>query len=233
MKRLLEWWRANQWRVGAGALAVALVSSPWWGRYLITQLAYFRVRKVEIVGVRYLAPNEILKRLSVDTTASVWNDPEPLEARVARHPQVRSVRVTRKLPGTLVVTVEENYPVALVQGGQGLRAYDAGGRELPLDPSRVAIDLPIVMRRDATTLRLLGDLRDRRPSLFSRVSDVRRVGKDELLWHIASLSVRTMGDVTVDRLAEVFPVEADLAKRRALVAELDLRYRDQVIARLQ
>jgi hypothetical protein len=42
-----------------------------------------------------------------------------------------------------------------------------------------------------------------------------------------------MDDVTARRLAEIYPVEGDLARRRARVAELDLRYRDQVIARLQ
>jgi hypothetical protein len=42
-----------------------------------------------------------------------------------------------------------------------------------------------------------------------------------------------MGDITVERLGDILPVEADLARRQARVAELDLRYRDQVIARLQ
>jgi len=39
--------------------------------------------------------------------------------------------------------------------------------------------------------------------------------------------------VSVERLSDIFPVESDLIRRRANVAELDLRYRDQVIARLQ
>jgi hypothetical protein len=37
----------------------------------------------------------------------------------------------------------------------------------------------------------------------------------------------------VNRLADIIPVEHDLARRGAHVAELDLRFRDQVIARLQ
>jgi len=45
--------------------------------------------------------------------------------------------------------------------------------------------------------------------------------------------VRAMADVTPQRLAEIYPVENDLTRRQARVAELDLRYRDQVIARLQ
>jgi cell division protein FtsQ len=41
-----------------------------------------------------------------------------------------------------------------------------------------------------------------------------------------------MRDVTLDRLADIAPVEDDLAKKHLRVAEIDLRYRDQVIARL-
>jgi len=39
--------------------------------------------------------------------------------------------------------------------------------------------------------------------------------------------------LSVERLADIFPVETDLARRQVSVSELDLRYRDQVIARLQ
>jgi len=42
-----------------------------------------------------------------------------------------------------------------------------------------------------------------------------------------------MADVSVARLADLVPVEDDLLRRRVRVAEIDLRYRDQVIARLQ
>ena len=47
------------------------------------------------------------------------------------------------------------------------------------------------------------------------------------------LRVRLPLDLSVERLADIFPVESDLARRQARVGELDLRYRDQVIARLQ
>ena len=213
--------------------AIAVVASPWWARFLASQLSYFRVRRVEIVGVQYIAPSEILTRLRVDTTWSVWDDPTPLEERVARHPQVSGVSIGRKLPGTLVVTVVEHLPIAFVSTERGLLAFDEHGRQLPLDPSRVAVDLPIAARRDTALFRLLAKVRAERPRLFARVSEIKRVGDGEVVLHLESLPIRAMLDVTPDRLAEIFPVEADLAKRRARVAELDLRFRDQVIARLQ
>jgi hypothetical protein len=65
------------------------------------------------------------------------------------------------------------------------------------------------------------------------VSAARRVGRNELVLELGTVNVRAMGDLSVDRLTDIIPVEADLMRRQARVAELDLRYRDQVIARLQ
>jgi len=47
------------------------------------------------------------------------------------------------------------------------------------------------------------------------------------------LLVRVPIGLSVERLADIFPVESDLARRQLHVGELDLRYHDQVIARLQ
>ena len=87
--------------------------------------------------------------------------------------------------------------------------------------------------------------------MYQRVSEVKRTGKDDLLIllspaysRLASpldstasqpglLRVRATVGVTVDRLTDIFPVESDLVARQARIGELDLRYRDQVIARIQ
>jgi cell division protein FtsQ len=223
-------------RLKRGAVILGLLvvlASPWWARLIASELSFFRVRRVEIVGVRYLAPSDILARLRVDTTRSVWDDLSVFERRVAAHPQVGNVTISRKLPGTLVVNVVENLPIAMVSTERGFLVFDDRGRQLPLDPSKVPVNLPIAARRDTALFRLLARVRADRPRVFARLSDVTRVGDREVLIHFENLAVRAMLDVTADRLAEIFPVEADLAKRQARVAELDLRFRDQVIARLQ
>ena len=151
-------------------------------------------------------------------------------------------RLDRK-PGDLVdpaTTVEVETPEPYVsRGGHKLAAaleafaVDPSGRALPIDPSRVNVDLPIVATRDTALLRLLADVRAAAPALFERVSEIRRVEKGELLVRLTTVPVRAMADLSASRLAETVPVEEDLARRRARVAELDLRFRDQVIARLQ
>ena len=226
-------WKRVLKGLGILVLAAALFSVPWWGRSALSRLAFFRVRRVEIVGARYLPPSEIIKRLAIDTTESVWTALPPLARRVEKDPLVASATVERRLPGTLVVTVVEKVPVALVPARGGFRAYDRTGAALPLEPSRVPVDLPVLAARDTALFRLLGDLRDSTPEVYARLSEVRRVGKRELVLRLTSVPVRAMADVRPGRLADIIPVEQDLARRRARVVELDLRYREQVVARLE
>ena len=216
--------------LAAGLVLVA--GAPFWGPLLMRHLSFFRVRKVEIIGARYVSVGEVIDRLRVDTTASIWDPTGPLVARLASHPQLRRVSVRRKLPGTLVVDVEENLPVALVVTNDGLMAYDARGVALPIDLARTPIDAPILPRRDLVVLAFLGLLRTEAPALYDRVSEIRVVGADEVMIDLDGTPVRAMRDVSTGRLAEIEPVEEDLARRGFRAAELDLRYKDQVIARL-
>lgn len=245
MTAYLERLRNIGWRIPAGAAAlVVIVAAPWWGPLVLSQLGYFHVRQVEIYGAVYAQPSRIIGRMHVDTTMSIWMNLTPVERRVARDPQVRSVVVERKLPGTLVVRLVENAPVALVEtsgppgkgaSGSAIRVVDAVGHALPIDPSRTNIDLPVVESADPSVLALLADVKAHEPRLFAQISSVRRTGGsgDELDVALPSVMVRALVGVSAERLADVIPVEADLARRHARVAELDLRFRDQVIARLQ
>jgi cell division protein FtsQ len=228
-------YRVSRWRLAFGAFVmVVLLATPLWGPRALARLAFFRVRKVEILGVRYADPTELLARLHVDTSRSVWDPLRPLADRAGAHPGVAHVEVTRKLPGTIVVDVTERKPVALVLSGATLRAVDERGVLLPIDPSRTAVDAPVVSAapRDAAVYHLLGAMQREAPSLYSRISSIRSTGGGEMLLQVADLSVRTMTSVTLARLSDIDPVERDLARRQRRASELDLRYRDQVIARL-
>jgi cell division protein FtsQ len=226
---------SGRWRWALLAVGIlVLATSPLWGPRALGHLAFFRVRRVEILGARYTSPSELLDRLRVDTTRSVWDPIEPLEARIRSHAQIESVTVTRKLPGTLVVQVTERHPVALVNGPGGMRAVDERGRRLPLDPSRTPIDAPIVTAppRDTTVYHLLGAMQREAPQMYARLSSIRASGTDELVLQFSDLPVRAMTNVTLARLGDIVPVERDLLRRELRASELDLRYRDQVIARL-
>ena len=226
---------ASELRIAAAvaSCALILVAAPWWGPRALSNLAFFRVRAVQVDGAHYVTSTDVVARLRVDTMMSVWDDVRPLEARLRTLPELQGARITRKLPGTLVVRVTEKTPVALIPATGDLRVYGGDGTVLPIDPTRIDVDLPIVSRPDLRVLRLLDTVRTQIPALFARISDVRRLASGELLLTMPDAVVRAPSDVGAERLAQVLPVAADLARRHVRATELDLRYRDQVIARLQ
>jgi len=240
--------RRPGWKILGALFLIALIMAAAWGtRAAARNMAFFRVRSVEIRGARYLQANEIISRLKVDTLASIWDDMGPYRERVRTHPQVSDVSISRRMPGTLVVTIKENLPVGLIQTPTGLLPYDSLGKQLPIDPARTNLDLPIVATDDPVLLKLVGSIRAAEPRVFARIEEVRRTGRHEILLTLSrstiaagavtpergTLLVRVPIGLSVERLADIFPVETDLARRQVRVGELDLRYRDQVIARLQ
>jgi len=239
--------RKPGWRIlGALFLVAVIMAAAWAVRAGARQMAFFRVRSVEVRGARYLQPSEIISRLKVDTLASLWDDLTPYRDRIRGHPQISDVTISRRMPGTIVVTIKENLPVALIQTPTGLLPYDSLGKQLPIDPARTSLDLPIVATDDPVLLKLVGAIRATEPDVFARIDEVRRTGRDEILLTLSrgatagavppenkTLLVRVPVGLSVERLADIFPVETDLARRQVRVGELDLRYRDQVIARLQ
>ncbi len=228
--------RGLRW-AGIVLAVIGVVSSPVWGRRVLMAMSFFRIRSVEVDGARYTDPADIVRRLHVDTMASLWDHLQPYEARLRGLPQVQSVAVERKLPGTLVVALTERVPVALVpQGGAGaLRAYDAAGMAFAVDPTRGDLDVPILQHADLAALRLLGDLRVREPAFYARVSEMRRTpagaGGGDFSFTLPTFVVRTETDVDPARFAEVALVAADLGRRHIAAQELDLRFRDQVVVR--
>jgi hypothetical protein len=95
------------------------------------------------------------------------------------------------------------------------------------------VDLPVLVQRDSLLLRLLGETQAEEPALFARVSEARRSGQGDVLLVLPEFRILADSAVSSARLAEVLPVELDAARRNWHPLELDLRFRDQVIVRLQ
>ena len=230
-----RWWRVLR-LVLLASLVGGVLASPWWGPTVLSTLDFFRVRRVVFEGMRYTPRSEAMALLKVDTTESVWQPLPPLAERLAEHPLVQSVLVERQLPATLLVRVVEREPVALVRrkGGR-LDPVDGEGHRLPIDPTVVPMDVPLSVTSDSTLMHLLDGLRSSEPGLFARVERADRVksgtAPDEFRIKLDAFVVRTTPEVTVARFKDILPVEADLARNRLRAVELDLRFRNQVIAR--
>lgn len=231
-------WKSLPSRLVIATVALALLAFGL--PRLLSTLDYFHVQTVQLEGARFMTPTAVIAALGADTSVSVFDDPARFVAKVESIPLVARATVRRRLPGTLVVTIVERIPVALVPTADGFRGVDSAGRRLPIDPAVAVFDAPVVLppggardtAADRALFNLLGSIRARNPALFESLEEARRVSATEWQFRTTRQLVRVMPEVTLARLADIFPVERDLARRRIRAAELDLRYHNLVIARL-
>ncbi len=214
-------------------LVVAVTASPWWGPLVLRRFRFFEVRRIEVVGARYIAPAAIIGSLGLTAKASVWSDTRALARRVRSLGGVEAVTVARRLPATLRVTVVETEPVALAEGPSGLVPVATDGRPLPYDPATAPVDAPIVERVEAPLLAALATVRATDLGLFADIAAARAAGGGDggvvLELEEGRLVLATPVDPAVVRA--VAAVRRDLATRGQSWRELDGRYRGWVVAR--
>ena len=223
-------------RLALCAAALALVISGWFvlPRVLDT-LPFFRVRQIELVGIRYLAPDSIVRALRLTPQSSVFTDAQLLRDRVKGVSGVTDAEVVRHLPGRLEIVVQEAEPAAFIPGSRGeLVPVDANGAALPFDPARTRLDLPVAAVRDTALLRVLALAVTSDAAFAGAVITARLLprGAGIALECGTSRVLFARGAGAHDVRAALL-VQRDLTQRRRPYRELDARFAGQVVVRLR
>ena len=186
----------------------------------LAEIDWFRVRAVRVEGAKNLSAEEVERLAAVSPSANLWDDAEPVAARVRAHPLVREVAVSRRLPATLLI-------------------------RLPLDPARLRLDLPVLRPARAgaaastpaalaPAAREIARLAEAEPTLWANVSVVTAEGARDLMLDLSEPAVRMHVRIPLTplRLREALAVLDDATGRTGEPpATLDLRFADQVVIR--
>lgn len=211
----------------------------------LARVALFDVATVRVEGARLVPDWEILEWAAIPDTANLWHDRTPWEAAVSAHPGVRQVRIRRDLPATLVVEVQEREPIAFVATPL-LEPVDLEGHILPVDPSRIRLDLPVVRllpapddegppppHRLRPSVEAVARLSEN-PAFHVRLSELREEpdGSATALWGSSpGLEVRLQLPVDPVRIEEGLEILMEELSIDTLATPiyLDLRWDDQVV----
>lgn len=222
--RVTPWMR---WLLATAVVGAAL----WYGApALARRSGFFRVRRVEVVGARWLAPERVVRALQLRPGASVADPLLPLTARALTVPGVAEADVSRRLPGVLVVTIRERQPVAYAPVDGVLAPLDARGRILPYDARRGAMSLPVLAAPNADAARVLSRLRAAEPVLFDAVSGGWTESSDVVLV-TARGRLRFDARTRADAMRAVRLVSERLTADGLPWGELDGRFAGMVIRR--
>ena len=196
---------------------------------VVHQAAFFRVREIEVVGLRYLDAHEVVRRLRLASDASVVDPINGVLAAAQAIPGVVAASVERRLPGTLRVTILEATPVALASQSERLVLLDQRGRVLPFDPTRVPTSLPLA-EPDSAAAAVLARVMTGDPSWFESIERVYRDGADVLM-DAGPHRIRVRAGASPATLRAITAVRGYLAQHGVAWREIDARYQDRLFVR--
>lgn len=131
------------------------------GYLIVIRSSYFNLNKVDVYGNHRLSKEEVIEAARLETGMNLLSiDLESITERLLRHPWIRSGSIYRRLPGQLVLEVEERTPRGILASDR-LYYIDEKGivftRVLPGDP----IDLPLFTGIQSDSMRLHpGEIQD-------------------------------------------------------------------------
>ncbi|HEX6645156.1 MAG TPA: FtsQ-type POTRA domain-containing protein [Gemmatimonadales bacterium] len=218
----------RRWRLLGGATIAAAL---WWGVPSVARrMTFFEVRRIEFVGMRHLAPETAVAALALPERFNLFESLDSVEARAAAIPGVARATVSRRLPGTIVVELDELPPVALIHRRGRLVLMDSAGRVLPYDPRRNPSPLPVADGPDEAIGRLLRRVQVEDAGFFARIDGAGRDGRDVVL-QMDGRRVLLRPDASFEEMRAVKAVAEDLAREGIAYRELDGRYRGYVVVR--
>ncbi len=217
-------------RIVLGAFVLAAVLAYWWVPRALRPMAFFGVRRVDVMGAHYLTPDAVVQAMELRPGASVFDDLGVVEDRLMRTGSLLEARVRRRLPATLAVSIVEKEPVALAAGPLGLTPLSRDARALPYDVTRAGVDAPIVAEATAPLLEALGRIQVTDLGLFADVVSA-RVHGGEVVLDLTQGRVRLELPVDPEVVRSVSAVRRDLAASGRAWRELDGRYRGWIVVR--
>lgn len=215
--------RARQALVLGGAALVGML-----GLILVRQVPFFRIRRIEVTGVRYLEPARVVAALALEDGQNLFDPLGDAGRRVRALEAVEAVRLDRRVPGTLRVVVVERPPAALLSTREGMVALDCAGHLLPYDPARSRLTLPLVARGDSLLVRALCVVRVADSALYDAVDLARAGPGGAVILDLGRTHVRLRGMPTTDEVRAVGLVRRHLLATGRGFSEIDGRYAERV-----
>jgi len=107
------WWVARGLLAGAGVVVAVLALA--YGADKVIKLPSLSVKKVKITGYRKVLPEQIARISGVRTGEPLLKvDLDRVRKKVASHPKISDAVVGRELPDTILITVNERKPEAVI-----------------------------------------------------------------------------------------------------------------------
>lgn len=180
-----------------------LVAAGWFGSGFLVDclsgISFFQVEKLVFSGNSVVTDNQLreLSGIIVHRTSLLGLDGDRIKKRLMENPHIASVRLKRKWPDSLEITVREHEPVAILQ-----RSVSGSDRLVYIDKKGVPfLDVPVGGDVDYPVITGVEEISDagKRQSAFANILTLLKfVRKND-----PHLPVHSVSEVHVDRNGEM------------------------------
>jgi cell division protein FtsQ len=122
------------------ALTVVGVFVVGLAAWVVTNSPLFDLRDLRVTGLKHLSREQVARLGALNSHTNVlWLSPGAVERRLERNPWILRAEISRNLPGTIAVSIEERTPVAVAWSSVRRLLVAADGTLLDVAPSSVRL----------------------------------------------------------------------------------------------
>ena len=236
-------------RILLSAMVIGAVLFAFQRAYSVaTHMALFRLKEVTISGNRVLTVDRIRSLAQIEPGQNLFSVAlTEAAARIRKDPMVKTVRLSRRLPDRIAISITERDPIALI-ARERLYGVDSEGVLLPPFPPERMPDLPIFTSIGADTtepgrviqslrlkegIRFINEMRAREPGLIAVISEICLGSREGLMLYLIDGGMKVKwGRGDFER--KIGPLRAALNQipsKHRVPRYLDVRFEGQVVAR--
>ncbi len=207
--------------------------------FLLLQSSLFSVGTVVVQGNRYVDEGEILRIAGVGTQVNIFRlNAANIQQRLIKDLRIASAEVSRRLPGTIIITVQERQPVAFIATNYGFAQVDGKGMILAVAKSLRRMEAPLITGHNIgnayvgetveapVLLSVLHYLSGLSESAFNRISEIHIDTQARLTGYMVNGSQIKLGEAE-QMLAKAAKTSAIIANEKdalATIEYIDLSY---------
>ncbi len=204
----------------------------------------FAFEDIIVEGNHFVSANEIRQLAKIDSKHRLFEiDLKAVAQRVEKHQLIKEAKVSRRLPGSIVIKAFERQPIAIFAGARPI-AIDDEGKLLTKLSLKQAGKCPLITDVDysgklsdhpemMSILDFLRFARNHQENLYGQISKIFYSQNHGICFYLAQSKIKVvLGDEDfAQRTSNFFTVWNHLEKQRKLtsVEYFDLRFKQQVI----
>lgn len=203
----------------------------------LTGSDFFQMKHIKVVGNTLLPEQDVVTTSGLTTGINLFEcDLSAATKRLEEQPMIERALLIREPPETVVISMVERQPVAMINAPKELLGLDAKGVVFPL-PS-VAVDMPIVsgVHRDSTQVlaqvaTFIATLKNKTPEFWREVSEICATGPKTVTVYLVGdgLPLRMKFEHPEQQVRNFSAYTAATSGATIDLAYVDLRFRDQVV----